>query len=77
MALLRYGGGFPSYRLQTLQNYVKVPLPTSTQWDKLEEVANAGFYPYKEILKLAANGDIIHNDDTTMRVLSQMKKNET
>jgi len=76
MALLRYGGGFPSYRLQTLQNYVKVPLPTSTQWDKLEEVANAGFYPYKEILKLAANGDIIHNDDTTMRVLSQMKEIE-
>ena len=30
----------------------------------------------KEILKLAANGDIIHNDDTTMRVLSQMKEIE-
>jgi transposase len=76
MALLRYGAGFPSYRLQTLQEYLKVPIPTSTQWDKLEEVANVCLFPYREIVKIAADGDIIYNDDTTMKVLSLMKEIE-
>jgi len=33
IALLKYGSGFPFYRLENLQDSVGIPLPASTQWD--------------------------------------------
>jgi hypothetical protein len=32
---------------------------------------------YKELIRQAAQGDLLHNDDTTMRILSRMKENNT
>lgn len=37
LALLKYGLGFPFYRLQRLQNMLDMPLPAATQWLMLKE----------------------------------------
>lgn len=75
LAMLRYGGGFPLYRLRRFQANLGIPLPESTQWDIIEKAADTAQYVYKELIRQAAQGDLLHNDDTTMRILSKMKEN--
>ena len=77
LALLRYGGGFPHYRLKRFQDNLGIPLPESTQWDIIEKAADTAQNVYKELIRQAAQGELIHNDDTTMRILSIMKKKLT
>jgi len=74
LAMMRYGGGFPHYRLRRFQDNLGIPLPESTQWDILEKAADSAQYVYKELIRQAAQGDLIHNDDTTMRILSRIKE---
>jgi len=74
LALMRYGGGFPHYRLKRFQDNLGIPLPESTQWDIIEQAADTTQYVYKELIRQAAQGEILHNDDTTMRILSKMKE---
>lgn len=74
MVLLRYGTGMPLNRLEKLQNSLGIPLPASTQWETAKNNAHA-FYPVMEwLLDLAAQGDIIHNDDTPAKILSLIKE---
>jgi len=75
LTLLRYGGGFPHYRLRRFQDNLGIPLPESTQWDIIEKAANTAQHIYKELIRQAAKGDLLHNDDTTMRILSNKKEN--
>ncbi len=75
LAMMRYGGGFPLYRLRRFQENLGIPLPESTQWDIIEHAANTAQYIYKEFIRQGAQGDLIHNDDTTMRILSMIKEN--
>jgi transposase len=76
MALLRYGYGLPLNRLSNLQADLGIPLAASTVWDKSEEAADK-IYPVFEALKNhAAQGDILHNDDTGMKVLKLMHEIE-
>jgi hypothetical protein len=76
IALLKYGSGIPFYRLEQLQGSCGVPLPASTQWEIVEQMAN-GFYPvYYELNRQAAQGDVIHNDDTIMKILALMQNND-
>ena len=74
LAMMRYGGGFPHYRLRRFQENLGIPLPESTQWDIIENAADTDQYIYKELIRQAAQGDLLHNDDTTMRILSRMKE---
>ncbi len=60
IALLKYGSGMPFYRLEKLEHLLGIPLSASTQWEIVEEAA--------EVIK-AAQGELLHNDDTSMRVL--------
>jgi len=76
IGLLRYGTGVPFNRLQGLQGNLGIPLPSSTQWDIVEEVAKQLAPVYAELIKEAAQGDVLHNDDTTMKILELMKKKE-
>jgi len=76
IALLKYGSGMPFYRLEQLQGSCGIPLPASTQWEIVEQMAD-GFYPvYYELNRQAAQGDVIHNDDTTMKILALMQNND-
>jgi transposase len=77
IALLKYGNGFPFYRLEQLQKNLGVPVPATTQWDLLESSSSSAKPAYSELLSQAAQGDLFHSDDTTSKVLSLMKEGET
>jgi transposase len=72
IGLLKYGSGLPFNRLEGLQGDLGVPLPASTQWDVVEAVA-AGLAPVlDELTRQAAQGEVLHNDDTTVKILELM-----
>ena len=77
IALLKYGTGLPFYRLEKLQASLGVPMPSSTQWDQVEEGANKVYPAFDELMRQAAQGEILYNDDTTNRVLDLIKENKT
>ena len=70
LAMLKYGCGMPLHRLEKLQANLGNPLPASTQWDILNASAVALAPVYDAMVYHAAQGELIHNDDTTMKVLS-------
>jgi transposase len=75
IAMLKYGSGVPFYRIEKLQESMGIPLPASTQWDIVENAANKGPHPaYRELIRQAARGDVIHNDDTPMKILELLKE---
>ncbi|MGD9579624.1 IS66 family transposase [Sulfuricurvum sp. IAE1] len=74
--ILKYGSGLPFNRLEELQEGLGVPLPSSTQWDIVEKTADRIHPVYHELIRQAAQGDIIHNDDTTMKILSLVNDKE-
>jgi transposase len=69
IALLKYGSGMPFYRLQKLEDLLGIPLPASTQWEIVEEAAEVIKAARDELIRQAAQGEVLHNDDTSMRVL--------
>jgi transposase len=70
IALLRYGSGFPWYRLEGLQENLGIPLPTATQCEIVKETAAQIQPAGDELIRQAAQGGVVHNDDTSMRVLA-------
>jgi len=76
IAVLKYGCGFPFYRLEQLQSNFGVPLAASTQWGIVSEAAAQLEPVFDELRRQAANGKLLHNDDTSMRVLELMKENK-
>jgi hypothetical protein len=74
MALLRYGGGMPFHRLEQLQQHLSTPVAASTQWDVVQDRVSAVEPVYRELIRAAAQGSVVHNDDTYMRVLEFMGK---
>jgi hypothetical protein len=76
MIALKYGSGMPFYRLEQLQGSCGVPLPASTQWEIVEKEAKQIYPVYQQLNWLAAQGDVIHNDDTIMKVLALMQQND-
>jgi hypothetical protein len=66
----------PLHRLENLQENLGQPLPASTQWDILD-AAGVVLSPVLEAMQdAAAQGEIIHNDDTVMKVLSLVKERD-
>jgi transposase len=74
LALLRYGAGTPFYRLEGLQACLNMPLPDATQWDIVSKAADGPRAVYGELIRQAAQGELLHNDDTPMRILALMGK---
>ena len=70
LGLLKYGTGLPFYRLAGLQKQLGMPLPASTQWGLLLK-AELKFFAlvFDELIRQAAQGKLLYNDDTTMRIL--------
>ncbi len=66
----RFGMGVPMYRTARWQLDVGVPLPASTQWELMAEAAESRQPIFKAMIQAAAQGTLIHTDDTTMRVQS-------
>ena len=72
IGLLKYGSGLPFNRLDGLQGNLEVPLPASTQWDIVRVVAANVAPAFEELVRQAAQGDVLHNDDTTVKILELM-----
>ena len=69
IAQLKYGSGTPFYRLEQLEGQLGIPLPAATQWEIVEEAAELIQPARDELIRQAAQGEVVHNDDTSMRVL--------
>ena len=69
IAQLKYGAGTPFYRLEQLEKQLGIPLPAATQWEIVEEAAQLIKPARDELIRQAAQGTVVHNDDTSMRVL--------
>lgn len=76
IALMRYGGGLPWYRLSGLQAMGGVPLSQATLWERCEATADAALGVYLQIERLAAQGEVIYTDDTAVRILSCLKEDQ-
>lgn len=74
VGMLRYGAGIPFYRLEHLQSNMGIPLPAGTQWDLVDEAADQLEPAFEELERQAAQGEILHNDDTTMTILDLDKE---
>ena len=73
IGLLKYGAGFPFNRLQRVQQSMGIPLPSATQWDIVREVAGIIEPAHQELIRQAAQGEVLHNDDTSAKILEMMK----
>ncbi len=77
VALLKYGSGVPFYRLERLQANVQIPLPASTQWEIVAHTATRIHPALDELIRQAAQGEVLHNDDTRMTVLDVVSPGST
>ena len=69
IAQLKYGSGTPFHRLEQLEKQLGIPLPAATQWQIVEQAAHLIKPARDELIRQAAQGEVVHNDDTGMRVL--------
>lgn len=74
IGLLKYGSGLPFNRVQGLQGSCEIPLAASTQWDIVHAASSLIAPAYEELIRQAAQGEVVHNDDTTVRILELMGK---
>jgi transposase len=69
IALLKYGTGVPFKRLEKLEGQLGMPLPAATQWELVEAAAGRMRPVLEELIRQAAQGSVMHNDDTSVRIL--------
>ena len=72
----RYYLGLPFYRLEGYQAMLGVPMPDATQWDHIEKVGDCCSVVFEYLETVAAQGELIYQDDTTVRILSLLKENQ-
>ena len=75
IALGRYYLGLPFYRLEQYQALVGVPVADATQWELAEQVADCAYPVFEQLEQLAAQGEVIFQDDTHVRILALMAEN--
>jgi hypothetical protein len=74
IALLKYGTGVPFKRLERLQEQLGMPLAAATQWELLAAAAQLLRAVWGELIRQAAQGGVMHNDDTGMRILRLVRE---
>jgi transposase len=75
LVLGRYYLGVPLYRLEGYQAMVGGPVADATQWDQIERVADCAYPVFEQLKTLAAQGEVIYQDDTHVRILSLIAEN--
>src|SRR5262245_44473201 len=76
IALMRYGGGLPWHRQAGLQAMGGMPLGEATMWERCEATADAAMGIFLRLTRLAAGGEVMHTDDTWVRILSCLKEDK-
>ncbi len=69
VATAKYGAGLPFNRLEAIQQRHGVPLPASTQWELVQEGAEMLKPAREELVRQAAQQEVLYGDDTGMKVL--------
>ena len=52
-----------------------VPVPDATQWDQIEVVGDCAYKVFAQMEKEAAQGELIFQDDTAVRIVALIKEN--
>src|SRR5271165_3138496 len=73
IALLKYGTGMPFNRMARLEGQLGIPLPATTQWKLMAAFAKVLRPLLEELIRQAAQGGVMHNDDTGMRILQMAR----
>src|SRR5271170_5146387 len=55
--------------MREMEELMGIPLPAATQWEIVEGAAAVMKPARDELIRQAAQGEVLHNDDTSMRVL--------
>jgi transposase len=76
IALLKYGTGVPFNRMERLEGQMGLPLPAATQWELMEPAAGSLEQVLDELIHQAAQGSVVHNDDTGMRILRLVRNTD-
>jgi transposase len=76
IALLKYGAGMPFNRMGRLEAQLGIPLPAATQWELTEPAADSLEPIWGELIRHAAQGSVVHNDDTGMRILKLVRRTD-
>jgi transposase len=75
--LLRYESGFPIYRIVAFLSAQGVFLTWTRIWGMIEAAFEAALRIFEVLWEMAANGTLVQNDDTKMRIIDLIKKNKT
>jgi len=73
----KYFMSVPLYRQDRLQNHLGIPLPASTQWDLMVAQEPMLKALYKAFAQDAANGVALCYDDTSVKIMSEIKAAKT
>lgn len=76
VCLLKYRGGFPFYRQESLQAMLETPISDTVLWEMTRDVAVCLEPVVDVLIEEAAKGDCLHNDDTKARILDLIKENK-
>jgi len=76
IALLKYGTGMPFNRMERLEGQLGIPLPATTQWELMEAAAKWLKRILSEFIRQAAQGGVVHNDNTGMRILQMVRRGD-
>jgi hypothetical protein len=76
IAMLKYSMGVPFHREEKFQEGMGIPLPASTQWEIVETKAERIEAAFHELIHQAANGEVVFNDDTTVKILELMDQRD-
>ena len=68
LVLQKYYVAVPFNRQSYFQSLLQMPLPVSTQWQLIEEVGSVAIPIFQVLERLAANGNIVHNDDSHVKI---------
>ena len=69
VASLKYGSGAPFNRIENLEKQCGVPLPSSTQWEIVEDGAELLQPVGDELTRQGAQYEVVSNDDTQGKIL--------
>lgn len=77
LTLQKYYIATPFHRQAYFQSLLEMPLPVSTQWNLIEEVGSIAIPVFQVLERKAANGNIIHNDDSHVKITDLIHQNRT
>ena len=75
LAVSRYSLGLPFSRVEGSQAMRGGPVSDATQWDQSEQVGDCAYRVFEQMEHVAAQGELIFQDDTAVRILSLMQEN--